>query len=268
MASQRRHPSQLTSEVTMKPVLLAGETFHITSFASKGFEVGASARCSNGAERYIQGLAAQGIVVVQIGGDRCEREFPTTQEALAAYSAVVLSDVGALSLLYTPETREGRRSVNRLEILREWVETGGALMMAGGYCSFQGIDGLAMFRGTAVEECLPVECIAGPDGLEAPEGLDPLVDDPGHSILAGLASPVPYVLGMNRVTTRDDANTLISCGHRKWQLPLLSVRDYGRGRSLAWMSDIGPHWLSQEFMQWSGYDLLMANMIRWLAREL
>ena len=254
----------------MKPVLLAGETFHVTSFASKGYEVGASARYSNGAERYIQGLSAHGIAVIQIGGDRCEGEFPTTMEGLAAYSAVVLSDVGALSLLYTPQTRAGQRSVNRLELLREWVEKGGALMMAGGYCSYQGIDGLALFRGTAVEECLPVACFPGPDGLEAPEGLDPVIDDIDHPILAGLSSPIPYILGMNRVAARDgaDTKTLVHCGRRAEQMPLLSVREYGAGRTLAWMTDIGPHWLSKDFMQWSGYDLLMANMIRWLGREL
>jgi uncharacterized membrane protein len=68
----------------MKPVMLAGETFHVMSFAAKGYEVGASARYSNGAERYIQALSAHSIAVVQIGGDRCESEFPTTLEGLAA----------------------------------------------------------------------------------------------------------------------------------------------------------------------------------------
>ena len=254
----------------MKPVLLAGETFHVTSFAAKGYEVGASARYTNGAERYIQGLAANDIAVVQIGGDRCESEFPTTMDGLDSYSTVVLSDVGALSLLYTPETRAGRRSVNRLELLRQWVHEGGAIMMAGGYCSFQGIDGLAMFRGTAVEECLPIECFPGPDGLEAPEGLDPIIDETDHPILTGLSSPIPYVLGMNSVAARSgpDTKTLIRCRGRGGSMPLLSVREYGVGRSLAWMTDIGPHWLSQDFMQWPGYDLLMANMIRWLKREI
>ncbi|MEH7881303.1 glutamine amidotransferase [Rhizobium leguminosarum] len=41
-----------------------------------------------------------------------------------------------------------------------------------------------------------------------------------------------------------------------------------RGALIAWTTDIGPHWLSQDFMQRPGYDLLMANMIRWLAREI
>ncbi len=253
----------------MKPVLLAGETFHVTSFASKGQEVGASSRYSNGATRFIQALADQGIEVTQIGGERCEAEFPKSIEALSAYSSVILSDVGALSLVYTPETREGKRSVNRLELLREWVEAGGALMMAGGYTSFQGIDGAAMFHGTPVEECLPVQIQYAPDGLEAPEGLDPVILSADHPVLQGLSTTMPYVLGMNRVIQRTDpsSQTLVACNHRKEQLPLLSVRKYGAGRTLAWMTDIGPHWLSSDFMAWEGYDLLMVNMVRWLGSQ-
>jgi len=252
----------------MKPVLLAGETFHVTSFAAKGYEVGASSRYINGAERFIAALAAAGIAVTQIGGERCEAEFPRTEEALSHYSAVILSDVGALSLLYTPETRAGYRSVNRLELLRHWVEAGGSLMMAGGYTSFQGMDGMALFHGTAVEEALPVKCQPGPDGVEAPEGLDPLVVEASHPILAKLPCPMPYVLGMNRVTARSSATTLLHCVSHGANLPLLAVREYGAGRTLAWMTDIGPHWLSKDFMEWSGYDVLMANMIRWLSRQI
>lgn len=251
----------------MKPVLLAGETFHVTSFASKGQEVGASSRYSNGATRFIEALAKQNIDVTQIGGERCEAEFPKSLEALSAYSVVVLSDVGALSLLYTPETRNGQRSVNRLELLRQWVEQGGALMMAGGYTSFQGIDGSAMFHGTPIEECLPVKIHPTSDGLEAPEGLDPVILEHEHPVLAGLGSPLPYILGMNRVVAGTDGSVraLVACSNRGMSLPLLAVREYGAGRSLAWMTDIGPHWLSNEFMAWQGYDLLMVNMVRWLA---
>lgn len=248
----------------MKPVLLAGETFHVTSFGAKGYEVGVSARYINGAERFIAALSAADIAVTQIGGDRCETEFPRSLEALSAYSSVMLSDVGVLSLLYTPETRAGRRSVNRLELLRQWVEAGGALMMAGGYTSFQGMDGMAMFHGTPVEACLPVECLPGPDGLEAPEGLDPVILDAGHSLFAGLPTPMPYVLGMNRVVARPSSALLVTCNG----LPLLATGEYGAGRTLAWMTDIGPHWLSRDFLDWPGYDGLMANMVRWLAREI
>ncbi len=254
----------------MKPVLLAGEIFHITTLASTGLETGASSRYSNGATRYIQALMNSQIDVVQIGGDRCEHEFPTTMDELDRYSVVVISDVGALSLLYTPETRLGKRSVNRLELIRRWVEQGGALMMAGGYTGFQGMYGAAMFHGTAIERALPVEISALPDGLEAPEGLDPVIASSDHAILSGMTAPVPFILGLNRVIARvqSDTRTLMCCKHGGSDLPLLSVREYGSGRSLSWTTDIGPHWLSADFMQWSGFDRLMANMVRWLAREI
>ena len=34
-------------------------------------------------------------------------------------------------------------SVNRLRLLRDYVVNGGSLMMAGGYTSYQGMDGRA-----------------------------------------------------------------------------------------------------------------------------
>ena len=44
---------------------------------------------------------------------------------------------------------------NRLKLIREYVRGGGGLAMIGGYFSFQGINGGARYRGTAVEEVLP-----------------------------------------------------------------------------------------------------------------
>ncbi|MEI9413178.1 glutamine amidotransferase, partial [Mesorhizobium salmacidum] len=38
-----------------------------------------------------------------------------------------------------------------------------------------------------------------------------------------------------------------------------------RGRTVAWTTDIGPHWLSQDFLGWPLYGRLMGNMVRWLA---
>ena len=254
----------------MKPVLLAGETFFITSTVAKGYDVGSSATLANGATRFIAALAAAGIAVSQIGGERCETEFPRTVEALQTFSAVVLSDVGALSLLLTPETRQGLPGVNRLEVLREWVQSGGGLMMAGGYTSFQGMDGMARFHDTPLEDCLPVECLPFADGLEAPEGLSPEIVDDGHPILSGLPIQWPPILGMNKVIERNgsDGHVLVASSCRGRVRPLLAVREYGQGRTLAWTTDIGPHWLSQAFLNWDGYDAIMGQMVRWVGGDL
>lgn len=254
----------------MKPVLLAGETFMVTSTVAKGYDVSSSAMLVNGAGRFISALSNAGLSVKQLGGEQCEAEFPRTIAGLNAFSAVVLSDVGALSILQTPEARQGLPGVNRLEVLRQWVHSGGGLMMAGGYSSFQGMDGMARFHGTPLEHCLPVECLPHSDGLEAPEGLSAVVLDSDHPIVANVPVPWPPVLGMNRTIARtwDNTQLLAIAKYYGSEHPLLAIRDFGSGRALAWTTDIGSHWLSRPFLNCDGYDALMVNMVRWIARDL
>lgn len=252
-----------------KKILLAGETFALTQIATAGVTAMPSAQYANGALPFRAVLEGSGIVVEQLPGERCSGEFPTSLDALASYHAVILSDVSALSLLLTPQAREGRVSIDRLAMLERYVAEGGSLMMAGGYTSFQGMFGTAGFHDTAVEDCLPVTCLAQPDGVEAPAGLIPTVTH-AHPITTGLPDPWPPVLGLNRTVLRDtpDTTLLASVTHRGRTLPLLAVRDYGKGRSLAFTTDIGPHWMSRDFLESEIYGALMRNMARWLVRDL
>lgn len=48
--------------------------------------------------------------------------------------------------------------------------------------------------------------------------------------------------------------------------PLLVVGGFGAGRTLAWMSDIGPHWLPASFVEWPGYRRLWINVLSWVTR--
>ncbi len=55
------------------------------------------------------------------------------------WDAIILSDIGANTLLLHPDTwLKSRRTANRLTLLHDYVAGGGALMMIGGYYSFQG----------------------------------------------------------------------------------------------------------------------------------
>jgi uncharacterized membrane protein len=49
--------------------------------------------------------------------------------------------------------------------------------------------------------------------------------------------------------------------------PLLVVGTFGDGRTVAWTSDIGPHWCPREFVDWFGYGEIWARIIRWLCKE-
>jgi hypothetical protein len=68
------------------------------------------------------------------------RDFPLTLEALQQWDAIILSDIGANTLLLHPDTwLKSRRTANRLTLLHDYVAGGGSLMMIGGYYSFQGL---------------------------------------------------------------------------------------------------------------------------------
>ena len=253
----------------MKTVLLAGETFTLAQAAISGYTAGISGRYANGALHFLAAIEGSNIRVEQLPSERCEYEFPRTLEALKAFDAVIISDISALTLLFTPESRDGQVSVNRLVLLNDYVRQGGSVMMAGGYTSFQGMDGQARYHGTPLEECLPVICLPHSDGLEAPEGLTPSVVV-RHCIVASLPVTWPPVLGLNRVQLRsgDDVTLIAEAAYRGQRYPLLAVRAFGAGRTLAFMTDIGPHWMSRVFLASATYADLMRNMLRWLCREI
>lgn len=250
-------------------VLLAGETFLAVTSVSIGGDTIANTGWSNGALAFNAALGAAGIAVTQIGGEHCGADFPCTLAELAEYDAVILSDVGALTLLMTPDARGGKIGPNRLELLKTYVAAGGGLMMAGGYMGFQGMFGTARFADTAVEDVLAVRCQPYCDGLEVPEGLAATLLEPSHPILAGIVEPLPPILGLNKLEFRDDdASTLLAvCHYRGKSWPLLAARTYGQGRSVIWSTDIGPHWLSNDFLAWQLYGTLMTNIVSWIGQK-
>ncbi len=215
-------------------VLLAGETFLATTSVAVGGDTVTNTGWSNGALAFNAAMGAAGIVVTQIGGEHCGADFPRTLAELAGFDAVILSDVGALTLLVTPDARGGKIGPNRLELLKTYVAAGGGLMLAGGYMEFQGMFGTARFADTAVEDVLPVRCLPYSDGLEVPEGLAATLLEPTHPILAGIDEALPPILGLNKLEFRGvDASTLLAvCHYRSKDWPLLAVRTYGAGRSV------------------------------------
>ncbi|HEU0222275.1 MAG TPA: glutamine amidotransferase [Paracoccaceae bacterium] len=46
---------------------------------------------------------------------------------------------------------------------------------------------------------------------------------------------------------------------------LARCRQYGAGRTLAWTTDIGPHWLPQPFVDWPGHAQLRRQALGWLS---
>ena len=58
--------------------------------------------------------------------------FPASLDALQAYDAVILSDIGSNSILLHPDVwLKSQTFPNRLKLLRDWVSKGGSLAMIG-----------------------------------------------------------------------------------------------------------------------------------------
>jgi uncharacterized membrane protein len=247
-------------------VLLAGETWVSAASHFKGFDQFGSVTFHSGAGPLLSALAGSRFAVTHLPAHEAVERFPFDAAGLAGFDVVMLSDIGANSLLLPPEVwLHGRTMPNRLRLLADWVAGGGALLMAGGYLSFQGIDGRARWHRTPVEAALPVDCLPHDDRIEVPEGFAPEIAAPGHPVLDGIPPAWPPLLGANEVRARPGAEVVLRLPVEQGGHPLLVLGRHGRGRTAAWTSDIGPHWVPQTFSDWPGYARLWRNLLGWLA---
>lgn len=242
-------------------VLLAGESWLVHSVHVKGFDSMTTSTYAEGGGALISALEDSGAKVTYQPAHVAMPNFPSTAEALRAFDVVILSDIGANSLLLPDNVyMRSNRMNNRLSLLKTFVESGGGFMMIGGYLSFQGIEGKAAYAGTPVDDILPVELCRFDDRCDHPEGVMPVMIEPTHPILSGLID-WPALLGYNRSTLRKDAKLLATVGGD----PLIAVRNFGRGRTAVFSSDCGPHWGPPQFLGWTGYQKLWFNLVTWLA---
>ena len=50
--------------------------------------------------------------------------------------------------------------------------------------------------------------------------------------------------------------------------PLIVAGAFGKGRSVAFTSDCGPHWAPPPFVEWAGYRQLWPQIAAWAAGRL
>lgn len=191
-------------------------------------------------------------------------KFPATMEELKKYDVVILSDVGANTILLHPAVfTRSERFPNRLQLLADYVEQGGALGMMGGYLTFQGIGAKGCYHGSPVEKVLPVDFLPYDDRQEHPEGIDLVVDPERHPALKGLPAQWPYLLGYNKALAKPDAQVAVEYQGD----PILSFYEYGKGRSFAWASDCAPHWMPPAFCEWEYIKLFWKNIVDWTVNK-
>ena len=251
-------------------VLLVGESWVTSATHYKGWDHFGSTTFHLGAEPLVEALADTEFDLTYMPAHEAAADFPLSLDGLQAYRALILSDIGANTILLHPDVwLHSKRVPNRLKLIRDFVAGGGGLLKVGGYLSYQGINGTARFRGTPVADVLPVEILPYDDRVELPEGFRPEIVGPeDHPILAGLGRDWPPLLGINEVTVRagGDAQLLARLPEEEGGHPLLVCGTHGEGRVVCWTSDIGPHWLPPDFAAWPGYARLWRQALAWLTR--
>jgi uncharacterized membrane protein len=244
--------------------LLAGESWVSNSTHYKGWDFFSSTVYETGVEYLEKAFDNTDIDFIHMPSHQAAKEFPLSLEELQQYDVICLSDIGANTLLLHPDTwLAGKSTPNRLKLLVEWVQQGGGLMMCGGYYSFAGIYAGAKYYRSPLESILPVNIHTFDDRVETPEGAKPQVLDSAHPLAAGMGTDWPSLLGFNELLLKPEAQQIAKVGEH----PLLAAMRVEQGRTLAWASDIGPHWCPVSFAEWPGYARLWNNAVKWLAGQ-
>lgn len=247
-----------------KKILFAGESWFFTTIETKGFDqftIGGYQTEIGRIREYMRDVAE----ITHIPAHLVLEEFPGTVGELQKYDAVIVSDVGANTFLLHPDTFN--RSIptpNRLQVIADYVDAGGAFGMMGGYMTFMGIEGKGRYHNTVIEKILPVTMQSGDDREEHPEGIRISAASPDHPLLKGCTDEWDILLGYNRLTAKPDADVVL----RYESDPILCTGTYGKGKTFAWASDCAPHWMPEAFCKSRNNKKLWENVIRYVTEHI
>lgn len=246
-----------------KKVLLAGESWMSYTTHVKGFDSFYTSTYETGEKWLKAALEKAGYEVDFLPNHLASAKFPFEMKELNKYAAVILSDIGANTLLLPAETfSKSKKMPNRCNLIRDYVLEGGALLMVGGYLTFSGVDAKGKWQDTAVQDVLPVKILSTDDRMEHCEGVLPKVMAE-HEALKGLPSEWPNLLGYNKTIAKEEAAVPVLIEGD----PLIAFGEYGEGRSAVFTSDCAPHWAPPEFVEWEYYNSMWQSIVNWLTEK-
>lgn len=244
-----------------KKVLLAGESWMSYTTHVKGFDSFYTSSYETGVKYIQKAFEDGGYEFDYLPNHLANEKFPYTMEEIKKYELVILSDIGANTLLLPAATfTRSEIMPNRCSLIRDYVMDGGALLMVGGYLTFSGVDAKGKWQDTAVQDVLPVQVLSCDDRMEHCEGVRP-VTVKKHEVVEGLGE-WPVILGYNKTIAKEDAAVIAEvCDN-----PFIALGEYGKGRSAAFTTDCAPHWAPPEFCEWDNYNQLFQNLAKWLIK--
>lgn len=246
----------------MKNILICGESYVGHTVHIKGADSMTTSGYFENVGWLRQALEDGGYRITYMPSHIVLSDFPDTVDKLKAWDLLILSDIGANSLLMTtPSFRQGLPMPDRCQAVRQYVHEGGSLLMIGGFMSFTGIEGKARYGTTVVADVLPVLLLPYDDRVETSAGSVPVITQPDHPVFQGIEGEWPYFIGYNK-TLADPrrGQVLATIGGD----PFIAVGGFGKGRGAVFTSDCAPHWGSPKFLQWAHYGRLWCNLAAWL----
>jgi len=169
--------------------------------------------------------------------------------------------------------------------VRRYVEAGGSLAMIGGDLSFAS----GLYGSSALAEALPVDLSGIPTdgpGSQTTDDFRPRLTAEGrtHPVTslslderenAGMWASLPPLMGINRVAgLMPGARALLTHPKDKSAdgkpAPVLAVRDYGRGRTLAMLTDTSWNWAfpaAGQGQDGRAFQRFWESAMRWLVRD-
>lgn len=251
----------MNTQNTIK-VMLVGETWIVSKFHIKGFDIVPLGGYEDFGIWLREALDPYpDLHLTHLPNHMVLNMFPKDLEELQQYNVLVLSDVGRNTLTLYPDFFKVPMGPDRLQLIRDFVEKGGSLIMCGGWMSFQGFQAKANYHGSSIEEVLPVHIEENDDRVETTEGVRPEILLPDHPVLEGIPKDEwPPFLGYNRLKSKDGADLIARCGNDVF----IAVWQHGSGRTMAFASDLAPHWGSA-FVQWKYYSQFWHQTMTWLA---
>jgi uncharacterized membrane protein len=247
-------------------LLFVGETWAVTKIHTKGFDVvqlggfdDYSVYLKNALRQYPD------IEITHIPNHLVLSEFPQSLDELKKFDAMIVSDTGRNTLTMYADMFTVPMGPDRLSMIEEYVKGGGGFIMAGGYVCFQGFQEKGNYHGSEIETLLPVQISDRDDRAEATAGVAPRVVDQKHPIMKGIPGDKwPLFLGYNRIKAKEGASVLALCAEDD---TFIAVWEYGKGRTMAFASDLAPHW-GEAFVDWEFYPAFWHQAIKWVARRI
>lgn len=174
---------------------------------------------------------------------------------------------------------DGKRLLGDLE---EFVRSGKSFVMIGGDRSFD----LGDYAGTPIEEILPVQLGMPVDGATDLDPFEPQLTAQGahHPVTRLMGSSEDTRIMWDRLPPLDGLNTTVGVQPGSAVLlehpdlttadgkpmPVIAVREVGKGRTMALMGDSSWRWVMTEAAQGNGnqaYLRFWKNAIRWLVQD-